>query len=386
MNDETEKDESTEAGHDAEAETKEVPAGGDHAKDPVRKWTLILLAVAAVIFAWYLVADRVTPYTAQSRVHAFVVPVSAEVNGTISEVNVSNNQFVEAGEILFQIDPTRYELSVETARANLQAARQATGATTANVVAAEGQLSAARASLVRAEQDAVRLRRIVEESPGAVSERRVQSAEATLAVTQGQVKSAEANLERARQELGAAGEDNSRILEAQAALQQAEVNLERTTIRAPGDGIVTDVRIDRGNFASAGAPLLTFLATGNIWVQADFTENNLGNIKQGDPVELVFDALPGTVVNGRVRTTGFGVAVDSAPLGSLPTIENSRDWIRDAQRFSVLVDFDLPNERDRLGIRVGAQASVVVYTGDSWIMNAISKVRMRIQSILTYAF
>ena len=149
---------------------------------------------------------------------------------------------------------------------------------------------------------------------------------------------------------------------------------------------MTDVRIDRGNFASAGAPLLTFLATGNIWVQADFTENNLGNIKQGDPVELVFDALPGTVVNGRVRTTGFGVAVDSAPLGSLPTIENSRDWIRDAQRFSVLVDFDLPNERDRLGIRVGAQASVVVYTGDSWIMNAISKVRMRIQSILTYAF
>ena len=385
MNDETKAD--VNAPEASETEQKDAPASEAESKgDPVRKWTFLLLGLAAILFTWYLIADRVTPYTSQSRVHAFVVPVSTEVSGTIAEVNVANNQFVDAGEVLFQIDPTRYALSVETAEANLQAARQATGATEANVVAAEGQLSAARASLLRAEQDAVRLRRIVEESPGAVSERRVQSAEATLAVTQGQVKTAEANLERARQDLGATGEENSRILEAQAALQQAQVNLERTPIRAPDDGIVTDVRIDRGNFAAAGAPLLTFLATENIWVQADFTENNLGNIKRGDPVEIVFDALPGQVVKGRVRTTGFGVAVDSAPLGSLPTIENSRDWIRDAQRFSVLVDFELPNERDRLGIRVGAQASMVVYTGDSWVMNTISRIRLRVQSILTYAF
>lgn len=386
MNDETDREPGADSGADSEIDEKKAEAPANAQKDPVRRWTFVLLGAAALLFTWYLIADRVTPYTSQSRVHAIVVPVSAEVSGTVSDVNVTNNQFVSAGDVLFEIDATRYALSVETAEANLQAARQATGATAANVLAAEGQLSAARASLLRAEQDAVRLRRIVEESPGAVSERRVQSAEATLAVTQGQVKSAEANLERARQDLGATGEDNTRILEAQAALDQAKVNLERTTVRAPDDGIVTDVRIDRGNFAAAGSPLLTFLATGNIWLQADFTENNLGNIKQGDPVEIVFDALPGEVVKGSVRTTGFGVAVDSAPLGSLPTIDNSRDWIRDAQRFSVLVDFELPNERDRLGIRVGAQASVVVYTGDSWIMNAISRLRMRVQSILTYAF
>jgi multidrug resistance efflux pump len=131
---------------------------------------------------------------------------------------------------------------------------------------------------------------------------------------------------------------------------------------------------------------MTFLATQDIWVQADFTENNLGNIKPGDNVELVFDALPGKVIKGRIRTTGFGVNVDSAPLGSLPTIDNDRNWLRDAQRFSVLVDFELPEASDRLGIRVGAQASVMVYTGNGFLFNTIAKLKMRLVSIFTYAY
>lgn len=354
--------------------------------DPVRRWTLILLAAAAVLMVFYLIADRVTPFTTQSRVHAFVVPIAAEVSGTLTEVAVTNNQTVSAGELLLQVDPTRYELAVETAQANLEAARQATGASSANVDAAEAQVVSAEANLLRAEQDATRLRRIIEESPGAVSERRVQMAEATLTMSQGQLRAAEANLERARQDLGQTGDDNSRILQAQSALEQAQVNLVRTTVRAPEDGVVTDVRVNRGNFTQAGAPLMTFLATRDVWVQADFTENNLGNIKRGDEVEIVFDALPGKVIKGRVRTTGFGVSVESAPLGSLPTIENNRQWLRDSQRFSVLIDFDLPSAEDRLGIRVGAQASVLVYTGDGWLFNAIGWIRMRLLSIFTYAY
>jgi len=155
---------------------------------------------------------------------------------------------------------------------------------------------------------------------------------------------------------------------------------------APSDGIVTEVRVDRGNFAQAGAPLMTFLATNDVWVQADFTENNLGHIKPGDRVELVFDALPGKIINGTIRTTGFGVQVDSAPLGSLPKIDNDRQWLRDAQRFSVLVDFELPEARDRLGMRIGAQASVIVYTGDNPVFNMLGWLKMRLVSLLTYVY
>ena len=356
------------------------------AMDPVRKWTFILLGACAVLMAWYVIADRVTPYTTQARVHAFVVPIASQVSGNVSDVGVRSNQFVDAGEVLFRIDDATYRLAVATAEANLQSARQATGASTASVDVAEAQLGAARASQLRAEQDAVRLKRIKKEDPGAISDRRIESAVATLGVTISQTRAAEAGLEKARQDLGETGDANSRILQAQAALGQAELDLTRTIINAPDSGVVTDVRVDRGNYAQSGAPLMTFLATQDIWVQADFTENHLGNIKRGDTVELVFDALPGKVVKGTIRTTGFGVDVQSAPLGSLPTIENDRNWLRDAQRFSVLVNFELPNADDRLGIRIGAQASVIVYTDDGFLFNTIGKLKMRLVSIFTYAY
>ncbi len=318
--------------------------------------------------------------------HALVVPVASQVSGIVVDVFVANNEYVETGQELFRIDPNTYQLAVETAQANMQSARQATGASGAGVDAAQASVESARAGLVRADQDAVRLRRIKDEDPGAISDRRIEQAEASVAVAKAQFASAEANLEKARQDLGETGDQNSRILQAQAGLDQAELDLSRTTIRALSDGLLTDVRVDRGNFASAGAPQMTFIGIHNIWVQADFTENNLGHIGPGDPVEIVFDALPGRIISGRISSTGFGVDVAAAPLGSLPTVDNNRQWLRDAQRFPVQVEFQLPNENDRLSVRVGAQASVITYAGDNWLFNAVGKLYIRIVSILTYAF
>jgi multidrug resistance efflux pump len=354
--------------------------------DPVRKWTLIVFGLCVVLMFWYLRSDRVTPFTNQARVHALVVPIAAEVSGTVTDVFVSNNEYVAAGQELFRVDANKYQLAVETAQANMQSARQATGASTANVEAARASVEAARAGMIRAQQDATRLRRIKQEDPGAISDRRLEQAESALSVSQSQLTASQANLEKAIQDLGEAGEENSRILQAQAALDQAELDLARTIVRAPDDGLLTDVRVDRGNFAAAGAPQMTFIAIHNIWVQADYTENNLGHLDPGDHVEIVFDSLPGRVFSGRVRNTGFGVAVDSAPLGALPTIENDRQWLRDAQRFPVQVEFQLPESNRRVDIRVGSQASVVVYTGDNWLFNFVGKIHIRVVSLLTYAF
>ena len=378
---EEEKTQGAEATADDTAETEaKAPM------DPVRKWTLIVLGACVVLMFWYIVADRITPYTNQARVHALVVPVAAEVSGIVTGVSVSNNEFVSAGQELFTVDRNSYQLAVETAQANLQSARQATGVSTANVDAARASVDAARAGMIRAEQDAARLRRIKEEDPGAISDRRLEQAESQFSVAQSQLVAAEANLEKAIQDLGEAGEANSRILQAQSALQQAELDLARTTVRAPDDGLVTDVRVDKGNFASAGAPLMTFIGIDNIWIRADFTENNLGNIEPGDEVEILFDSLPGKVLSGRVRGMGFGVSVDTTPLGSLPTIDNNRQWLRDAQRFPVDIEFRLDDSGQRRGIRVGAQASVIVYTGNNWLFNFVGKVYIRVASLLTYAF
>lgn len=354
--------------------------------DPVRKWTFIALGTCAVLMIFYLVADRVTPYTSQARVNALVVPIASEVAGTVTAVEVSSNNAVGAGDLLFQIDRSRYQLAVETAMASLESARQATRASTADVETAEAKVVTAKAQLKSAQQDATRLLRIKKEDAGAISDRRIELAKNALAAAQGGLGAAESSLQRAIVALGEVGDANANVLQAQSALDQAQLNLTRTAVVAPDSGVITVVRVNRGNFAQAGAPLMTFVASHNVWIQADFTENNLGNITPGDTVEIVFDALPGTVIKGKVRTTGFGVNVDSAPLGSLPTIDNDRQWLRDAQRFSVLIDFELPNAEEHGAIRVGAQASVIVYADSGWIMTLLGKIKMRLVSIFTYAY
>lgn len=361
-----------------------APAASD--KNPVKRATFIVMALILLLLTWHLVADRIAPVTTQARVHALVVPIVAEVSGQVISVDVSNSQRVEAGQTLFRIDPERYLLAVQAAEADLQTARQAMGASSANVSVAEASLVSALANLDRASKDAVRLNNIKTEDPGAISDRRVESAEANLAAAQGQVDAARANVEKAQQDLGQTGEQNSRILQAQSALASARLNLERTVVVAPDDGLVTDVRVSNGNFANAGSPQMTFIALSKIWVQADFSENNLGHIKAGNTVSILFDALPGSVYPGKVSELGFGVAVDSAPLGSLPTINNDRNWLRAEQRFPVTVGFELPSTDLIKKLRVGSQATVVVFTGDNALINTLAKIQMWLRSKLTYAY
>lgn len=361
-------------------------AAPDEPADPVRRWTLIVLGLVVLTIGWYLRADRVTPYTTQARVHALVVPIAPEVSGTVTSVQVSNNQQVAAGDPLFQIDIERYELAVQTARATLDQARQAQGAARANVDAARAQLTAALAAEERTRLDTARIRTIREQDPGAISLRRLESSEASLVSATSRVTAARAALDAAIQQLGKEGDLNAQVQQAQAGLDNALLNLERATVRAPEDGVVTGVQIDKGKFAGAGTAQMTFISTSNIWVQAEFKENNLSFLDPGDEVWIVFDVHPGRVVKGRVREVGFGVSLDSPPLGKLPTIRNDRKWLRDAQRYPVLVDFEVPREDGMVRLKVGSQANVVVFTGDNALFNFAARLYLRAVSVLTYAY
>ncbi|MEE8338738.1 MAG: biotin/lipoyl-binding protein, partial [Xanthomonadales bacterium] len=211
-------------------------------KDPVRKWTFIILGLCVVLTALYLVADRQTPFTSQARVHAFVVPIAPQVSGNVISVEVQNNHEVKAGQVLIRIDPTDYEIAVAAAEAALQVVQQSIDAGVAGVDAAEANVEAARASRWRSEQDAVRMRRIRDEDPGAISQRRIDQAEASLATATARVAAVSASLESARSALGEIGENNADLQRAQTALDKARVDLERTVLAAPRDGFVTDMR------------------------------------------------------------------------------------------------------------------------------------------------
>lgn len=355
-------------------------------KDPVRKWTFIVLGLSIALTALYLVADRQTPFTSQARVHAFVVPIAPQVSGNVISVEVQNNHEVEAGQVLIRIDPTDYEIAVAAAEAALQVVQQSIDAGVAGVEAAEANVEAARASRWRSEQDAVRMRRIRDEDPGAISQRRIDQAEASLATATARVAAVSASLESTRSALGEIGETNADLQRAQTALDQARVDLERTVLAAPRDGFVTDMRIDQGIFAAAGAPLMTFIAIHEVWVRADLTENNLGHVDAGDRVELTFDVQPGKIYKGKIRETGFGVQVDSNPLGTLPTIDNQRNWLRDAQRFPVLIDVETGEDPQQMGLRVGSQVSVIVYTGNNGLMNFLGRIYIRVVAVMSYAY
>jgi multidrug resistance efflux pump len=362
------------------------PKPGDGRSDPLRKWTLIVLAACGLLLVWQLASDRITPYTSQARVKAYVVPVAPQVAGLVTAVNVENNQLVSKGEVLLEIDDTRYRLALESAQADLDTAGQDVGAGTAGIQSAEANVAAAMAELSRAQKSYDRVQRIYGEDPGAVSKSERDFAQAALEKAHSGVAAAEAELDRAKQELGQEGSNNPRLRASVAALEQARFDLTNTKVRAPTSGLATDLRIDQGYYAQPGQALMTFIAIHDVWIEAYFRENSLGRIKAGDRVELALDIQPGRVFAGKVASLSAGISTRESRLGDLPDVEDARGWLRDAQRFPVIVAFDESFANDNLGRRVGSQVDVIVYTGNNTLLNAIGWMWIRIVSFFSYAY
>lgn len=348
-------------------------------------FVVLLLIVGSLVL--YFVADRVTPSTTQARIQAFVVPVAAEVAGKVIEVKVGNNDEVEQGAVLFIIDRGPYEIALQKSKSDYETVRRTVNASVEAVQSAEAALQAAEAGSKLADVDATRQERLYAEDPGAISVRRLEMAQATRVEAVSQVRKAEADLRKAKESAGDAGDRNAQLLSAKAAIAKAELDLAHTTVTSPVRGKVTDLQVEVGHFAQPGAPLVTLIAGNNLWISADMTENNLGHLDVGDEAAIALDVLPGRVLKGRVRSIGSGVSSgQEAKPGALPPIENNRDWLRQAQRFPVAVEFD-PAERAALShARIGGQAEVLVFTGDNPVMNQLSSVWIWLKSQLSYLY
>lgn len=363
--------------------TAPSPGRGNAGPDSIRRVTNVLLVVVVVSFAWHLVADRLTPYSNVGVIDAYVLPVAAQVSGYLEDVDVVLNQQVNAGQIIMRINPRPYELAVESARANLALSRQQMRAQVAGVSSAAGRLGVARAQFEVARRNYARVESISRANPGALAQADVDRYQAALAEAESQVASARAELARAREQLGLEGEDNAAIQAAIAALETAEFQLEQTVIRAPTDGIIADLQIAEGYFASAGAPLATFISTKDVWIRSNMRENNLGRVEIGAAAEVVLDMAPGRVFSARVASLGSGVATGAAASrGNLPTSEESSGWFRKPERFPVVLRFVGDGARGYM--RVGGQVSAIIYTDHNPILNAVGWLRIRLESLLSY--
>ncbi len=358
-----------------------MTAKNDTPRDPVRRWTLIVLGLIVILFAYSVIADRLTPYTSQATVQAFIVRMAPEVEGRVMEVNVSDNQKVNAGEVLFRIDPQPFTIALEQAQARLAGVGQSIGASTAGVSSAQERLVTAQAKRDNTREQVARIFELVEK--GIYAEARKDQATAQIQSAEAGVREAEAELERAKQELGPKGADNPQFREALAAVEKAKLDLLHATILAPSDGVVTNLQLTVGQFVAVGQAALTFIDARDVWFAANFRENSLGNIKPDAPVDVVLDVLPGRIFTGKVQSIGWGVSQESIdPATGLPKINESMGLIRNPQRFVVKIDLDKTQYVQ--GMRYGSQANVLVYATDNTIVNAIGALWMRIVAIMTY--
>jgi multidrug resistance efflux pump len=348
------------------------------------------VALAIVIsLTWYLLADRFTPYTSQARIEGYVVGVAPQVAGIVTRVWARNNQEVEKDQPLFEIDRSQYQIALDKARSDLENAGRQVGAGSEAVNAARANLLAARANERKARQDADRLERLHKEDPGTISVRRVEVAQATLEQAQAQVTAAQADIQRAIEQMGGDNAaDNTILKTALTAVARAELDLANTLVKAPSRGVVTDLKADVGRYAGTGSPVLTLIVVHDVWINAEFTENNLGHVEVGTPVEILFDVLPGRVFKGEVRSVGLGTSAGSdQPAGTLPTIQNDRDWLRQSQRFPVIIGFDTQqDEALRRNLRIGGQASVIAYSDGTSVLKLLGKAYIRLASVFSYAY
>ena len=349
----------------------------------VQRLTLVVLALCAIMLMYYLIADRYTPYSNQGRVTGHIIPVVPEVSGEVISVPVAINQRVGAGDVLLQINPADYEVAVNKAQAALEQAGQDIGAGTENLAVAEAELSQAKTQLSYYKTES---RRVFElEQRGILSISDGDRARAEVEKAEANVVAATAKLERAHQKLGDQGIDNPKIQSAISALQDAHLDLSRTTVRAPVDGGVTSVAIAAGNYAKAGQALMTFVSGEDVWIEAYLRENSLGNIKPGDAVDIALDMAPGQVFAGEVVSVGFAVNWENnTQAGQLQTVSAPRNWLRSAQRFPVIIRFADDSSR---GMRKGGgQADVIIYTSNNWLTNGLAWLWIRVVSLFSYAY
>ena len=235
------------------------------------------------------------------------------------EVGVKDNGPVKKGQLLFSIDPEPYQLAVRSAEANLAVALQGADVSVADILRPGPSSQSIASTCLRAASSARSSPTL--SAKRALAETQAIRARPISARSQADLSRAQADLRKAQASLGAPGLANPKVRQALAAMDQARLDLRNSTVIAPADGIVTNLRLAPGQYVGPGQPVLSFLETGPRWIYADMRENQLGNVKPGQEVLVALDIKPGKLFRGRVHSIGWGVSQgDEAPTGQLSSI------------------------------------------------------------------
>jgi len=284
-----------------------------------------LIALVGVVVTGALVARRTNerPSTCDASIQAYVVNFAPEVSGRIVELNVLDNQQVKQGQVLFQIDPEPYQLSVDQARASVQALEAQLVVATSEVAsqvsaaaAAATEIASAQAQLTLATSTLDRLQPLL--GHGFVSAQQVDQARTAKETAEISFRGAQQKATEARQAITNTKPIEAQLDGARATLAVAERNLDKTTVRSPCDGRITALQVAAGEFADAGHPLFTIIDTKHWYAIGNFRETDLAGIKPGQRAAVFVMAQPRRPLRGTVDSLGWGVASGvSATFGGL---------------------------------------------------------------------
>jgi multidrug resistance efflux pump len=351
-------------------------------------WSIVIIAMVAVLLNYWNYV--VNPWTRDGQVRAEVIQITPRVSGPIVALPIEDNQPVKTGDLLFQIDPRTFEASLAQARAQYDTSRDNYAALDKQVEAATAEVELSRAEVLQAESTINEYNAEIEKNQAeyrrqldmldkdATSRKAMERARANFQVTVEKQKNAVAGLTRAKATLaqseatlakakatrGAEGDANASIRAAKAAMEQAELNLEFTEVRAPVDGYVTNLNLRIGSQAVANQPTLALVDNNSYWIQGFFRENSIEDIRPGNKAVVTLMTYPDTPLEGVVDSLGWGIAQQDGSTGEelLPSISPTFEWIRLAQRVPVRIHLtDVP---DDIELRVGTTASVLVMTGE----------------------
>ena len=286
--------------------------------------TAAVVLVAVLLVAWKYWDYVVNPWTRDGQVRANVIRVAPRVSGPIVALPIKDNQFVKAGDLLFEIDPRTYQADLDQARASLDetldrldnlgaqvdAAEAAVEQSKTGLPQADSLVASAEATLEKAGKDFERAKQLI--AKGDVAKRTFDEAEAAFNVAQADLAKAQAQrtqataallqakaeLARAKADRGASGEDNAQLRGAKAALETAELNLGFTRVEASVDGYVTNLNLRLGSQAVANQPALALVDTASFWVHGYFRETMIERVAPGDRAVITLMSYPGPAVAG----------------------------------------------------------------------------------------
>ncbi|MCL4671798.1 MAG: HlyD family secretion protein [Sphingomonadaceae bacterium] len=332
---------------------------------PRRRWgrlalmlSLPLALVVGALLYWQSLQGKVSTDNAYLKQEK--VAISAEVGGRIIDVRVREDQLVRAGDLLFRIDPEPYRLQIAQADAAIAGA-QANVTALGNASELTGaEISAAREDIAFAEANFRRKDELFQR--GFLTRTEHDAARHAVAQAREGLRLAEARQAEARAKLATGAQvpgQNPHIAAARAGRAGAELSLSRTEVRAPVGGRVAQAdRLHVGQQLVAGLPVVTIVADGTAYVEANFKETDLAEMQVGQKAEIEFDAYPDLVLKGHVASIGAGTGSE---FSVLPAQNATGNWVKVTQRVPVRIAIDEKSPRQLIA---GLSAEVTVFTDD----------------------